>query len=506
MSDVSLVPLIVADTPVPAVEPSHVRVTVFDDGKQSIYAFVSEHVLSFMFRQNHSWWNEAEEAFWDNWKTELQVWFSFKRVNKDGSRPLHVYGKKRPRRGSFKNGLFRNWNLTLGDNNSQLGYGVNDRGSVFALVNGQISDSSVRDKALLAQPVARELLSIFFSEHGFEVGDVDSFEKIAGVVFPGFALSKRPLPAMISPHVSTALRAKDARTVTARLVGKRRVRRDLVREVALVDSVNLLEMIPYLVRVVPVDWIVQGLQERRSLTVDERGYSEVIHMEAGASRRYLQGLAEMLALFPPGVQRRLVTNLMTMRDANTYLIRDTCVTSKRAVESGIRVEDIRVTSIRDLHDQLVDLNRRRFEMDRLRADNERAALNRARYAGVIEMVAVAELFVDKTTPSGFTLVPASSGEQVVDWSLKMQNCIDTYITRAQTGRTVLLGVYKGGILVANAEVANNTLTQLYGERNARLEVEVEAEIVGTMKTLMPSLASPRFGMFAADAPDIDLDF
>lgn len=455
------------------VEPktrTHVRTTLFENEQERIYVFKSEHVLSFLFMQNHPWVNSKDNnEIWDSWQNHEQIWFSFKRLNKDGSRPLNIYGKKRMRTEKFRKALFRTKNLSIADT---LNAFRADRG---------------RDEAFA-------LISEFLVAHGKT--PVSTPQDISKIIFPGLTSCDRIVPPFISPRISPALKKGSAREVAIALVGKRRVRKDLIREIALIDSVNLLELVPVLARVVPIDWIVQGLKERRTTENPERGWYGGYRENKEYTKNKFDTLGRLIGAFPPGVQRRLVVDLLTMNTASDTVIVDTCRMAYTAFEQEIRVGDIRVRTFGELHDELARLTRQRARNRRRTMDNERAN----RFYGPIKMVDTALLFKDLETPTGFKIVPAETAEQVVQWSQDMSNCIHSYISRAHEGRTVLLGVYKDAKLIANAEVCNNELAQLYGVSNARLPFEQESEIVVSMQEAMPKLKSTRFGMKAQVQP------
>lgn len=65
-----------------------------------------------------------------------------------------------------------------------------------------------------------------------------------------------------------------------------------------------------------------------------------------------------------------------------------------------------------------------------------------------------------------------------NWGTAMNNCVATFIQPCLTRRTIILGFFNKdtGKIVANAEITNNNIRQLYGVNNGKLSKDLDAKI------------------------------
>lgn len=241
--------------------------------------------------------------------------------------------------------------------------------------------------------------------------------------------------------VRSLVGAATARDVATSLFGRTRVNRALVKAVADPElTCGQLELVWALRGLVPTDWLVERLRTRAPV-------------DSGASR-----LRPVLRLLPATVRRRLLRQ-------NTYAVRDMVMMvaegNHRRLTNAVLA---RVRSWTDLHDAL----------------SKGVVESRSRWSVPVPLRAL------EGGTGTCTLRFLRKHAALVETGALLDNCIGSYASQAERGRSVLAAVEgPDGALLGAVELQRVSgdpspswrLAQLLGRFNRRLDKAVHDEIV-----------------------------
>ena len=367
--------------------------------------------------------NHHNGAEWSRWSKDSFFVISVRR-NRSGVRRLNVY-----RWGRGKNG------------------------TSFQNRTADVSAFSWVEPALLAEAVVR------LWERNVGPLDDDLRQAPISVLIPRLAfpgLANRQLAAdrdgpVVPPGLGSVWRESDARVMTEKLFGKRRVRKDLIRAVASADPARV-GVAHAVRRHVPVDWLVEFL------TAADGGVD---------SRLPFAGLGPVFELLNPHARRRLLLALgarplpRTGRGmtGETMIVSDTVRTVRElgvlyGEDRTFVTDEVRkAKSWKSLHDEAARLLRI--------AEHENRPIPQGHIAIALDGLAV--------PGPEYVIVSAKQTETLFGWGEEMSNCIGGYGNDAVTQTSYLFGVYNSGELVANMEVSpHGGIVQLFGRFNTPL--------------------------------------
>lgn len=331
-----------------------------------------------------------------------------KKHYKDGAPRYHAY---------FKTGKIRNRAANFQDVTPRIA-----EGHVYGMNN------NVENRAIA--------ISQFFKVIGHDALPMGSeFLKLA---YP--MLSHNPAWQW-APGMGSALRRTDTRSFVETAFGKTRYRKDLVKAIAESPSLDRVAQARVWRGLVPIDWIVDGLQQAVPGSLNNQA-SAVVQQDVQLRR--------LLKMVDQGSRKRLLIQAMT-NDRGSHFMGDTLRSVETILSAGDPLEYIgRVDGWRSLHDAL--------------ATQARLAVNANR--PIPQDGEIYKLLDGLVTTSGIRIESAKDTDDLIYWGGQMSNCIGSYAQQAVCASTYLFALYENDTLVGNMEVApNGTVRQIVGKFN-----------------------------------------
>jgi len=279
------------------------------------------------------------------------------------------------------------------------------------------------------------------------------------------------MPSLLLP----AARNDDFKDFVAQTFGKNNVRRDLVRAAAS----NNPAIVMYFSRfknLVPVDWIVEGLNKTNEVTDD--GYLRIV--TALNSIWDWNNVWTLNKAQKPATLRRLVRNGLTPDEAGNFMDIAKWKTGGSSAKAHHwrtvpvadtiqRTSSTDFRSWREIHNRLYDgrANRRPAEVRTTPRGAPVILTNEAE----VQQIDLAKK-IDGAIVNGMSVYTAKTVGDMRNWSTVMNNCISDYVYEARAGRGIYGAIMKGEEVYANFEVKNDKhLAQLLGNRNSTLPLE-----------------------------------
>jgi hypothetical protein len=259
-------------------------------------------------------------------------------------------------------------------------------------------------------------------------------------------------------------RASTAQELTRSLFGKKRYRKDLVREVARAKPWSV--RIAYDLRtVMEVDWLVEFL------SVSTKTFY-------GNDRSSVPNLLSAFAAIPKHRRRALLMAIAT--DKTRFdVTRDTARMANQVIAAGLfdlgSIADCR--NWREIHDTLITVAIATNEVKS--AGERRAKIQRTPITDALH----------GTKVSGLRIETARNLDDLLLWGSSLRNCIGSYFGAARSGQSNLFVLVDDGRFVGNMEIdSNGTIQQLVGFANQQLPAELEQAIRAHVnQTLAPVL-------------------
>ena len=272
-------------------------------------------------------------------------------------------------------------------------------------------------------------------------------------------------------YVRDLVRCKDARELTIKVFGKKRVRKDLVKAVA---NANICAIVyaSLFKQFVPVDWIIDFL---RNQNMEEVNRTIIPYTEL--SRFELRSARVMLAHLHRRHHRRLLNERFRSSDVIIRLLKDSIRTFNA---NGAPIDGFdSIKSLGDLHDLLVWQTgaefryRRRMERadaeERIHLVNHRPARRGVQMENRPLTPDPLSAKIDGQVIKDYVVVTPTDTDTLRAWGDEMNNCIASYCNKNE--RTTLGAIYKDDNLIANFEITDGRLIQLLGKFNKSLNAE-----------------------------------
>lgn len=237
--------------------------------------------------------------------------------------------------------------------------------------------------------------------------------------------------------LSGGLREETPIDYTRKLFAKKYYRKDLVK--ALVAApLELHSRAVSAAGLVPTDWIIEGLRNdpRRALPGARQFYTAE---ERRTFRMFLRAV-------PPRLRRRYVVG----EDTPTGYLLDI---PRIMNDTTFNIDFRRYRSIQEIHEAWMTNLGNTSNIDEQLTTN-----------GIIPLNKQTEKLISVSIPE-FEIVPATTREDLINWSNEMNNCIRGYYYDACQDNKSYLGVYHNGQLMANVEIVDGNVTQFLGKYN-----------------------------------------
>ncbi|QFG12245.1 Hypothetical Protein OBI_RACECAR_133 [Arthrobacter phage Racecar] len=236
------------------------------------------------------------------------------------------------------------------------------------------------------------------------------------------------------------MRSSDIQEFTRKLFGKTRYRKDLVRAVAQTTNPEVLKNAYWMRGFVPIDWIIKYLNANRD---SARSFVK-LPIRPGFRNMTMN-------------QRKAVVDyLSNPMIGDLYFVEDLLKFASDLPKETVQSVKMKPSTLYEAH---VHLSR---ELTKIRTDNT-----------TIEPTKLAKdiLKID-WSDTGFTMEPAKTLHQVIDWGTEMNHCIGSYARSAAYGTYTLTGLYRDGKLFGNAMFEKRSCVQIFGKNNQPLSDEV----------------------------------
>lgn len=284
----------------------------------------------------------------------------------------------------------------------------------------------------------------------------------------------------------------DIKALVESLYGKKSVRKSLVKAVAQTDLWHLYLSWCLRGRHVPVDWHVDFLRKHPRHDGIEGEYPA---LRLRGFRPHLRHLdkSSVRRLMRADDVPRLVVDLCRMRPSGRVTqVRSWAELHDRAAVADrvIRAHEILMSELKE--QRATERSRRRHArlledpayLARMEAaERERALREAEAERRRLEEIGERARVYDETakavggrTSDGVEVVVADDAATLLTWGEQMGQCIASYTSALHDRSSLLLGLYRSGDLIANAEIrvdgnSGSRLVQLLGKRNATLPQE-----------------------------------
>jgi hypothetical protein len=425
--------------------------------RQAVIALTSDDVFTVIVRKRYEGVSKNNIP-WSKWSDEYKLIFSFRPKGKSKKKSFNVYTWMKIRGGKS---LFTNSSPGLRERNS-------------------IANLLPYDRAEDANQLEITIMEHVFTMYRKHIGPIDSNVEpvLSNIPFLSYPLIKHTMTPnqpmyIINPKVRQAYRSETFEELTVKLFGKRLYRKDLVKAVAS-GNVNILGNFLPFKNSVPIDWIITELKDSAKLDTS-RGYAQSYHIDA----TYKAQLNNIFNACSKSTQKKLLRDIKEtpnnvshyMKDASSLYIQINSLVLEDK-EEFISEAALKVSSWKELHDNLSTIHRRIRTRDKVIPQTEKA-------------LKLEEIFSEDDI---YQIKPAKTTHELIRWGELMSNCISSYADSAVNGRTLLAKVEKDNELIANIEIVGNKCRQLYGKYNRPLPQEehdlvvkklLEAKIIST---------------------------
>jgi len=251
------------------------------------------------------------------------------------------------------------------------------------------------------------------------------------------------------------------RAFTQKLVGKRNVRKDLMKAVAESEYFAPLELIHNLRNTVPTDWLIMLVKDPKKYVIT----TALIDRTYDPGEYSFKYITDLLAKTTETNRKRLLLAVFTnnredMHFRDTLRMLHTFVTEKHDISE--QLDTLSFRSWKELHDSLtralhfIKNKPKPFEQDGLMGE-----LDGFEYT-----------FEGKQ----YKIVSPKWSSELFDWGNQMSNCIGGYTSSVISGRTSVFAVYEDGEMLANMEVTSDgRMRQLYKKFNMYVDAPLYEE-------------------------------
>ncbi len=252
--------------------------------------------------------------------------------------------------------------------------------------------------------------------------------------------------------------APDIQKLTKKLYGPENYRKDLVKSVASSHSGWHILMQSF-VGIVPIDWVVTALKDRRAVTPD---------WPEGTPA----GLTDLLRLLDRNTLRRLMN-----ADDTGYIpdvVRMWIYTFRARVAEGLR--EFRITDWHSLHEAMVAIRNNRTPAQ-IEAERKAALERKAKHSKLATSLDCLEV-------NGQVLLLAENGADLLEWGSEFRNCISGYQGALENGSAILAAIFdtnREDKMIVNLEIRDGRLIQFLGKANSHLPDEVKTPWLEALK-------------------------
>lgn len=260
------------------------------------------------------------------------------------------------------------------------------------------------------------------------------------------------LTSIISRH----FRCDNAIELTRALFGKF-YRKDLVRAVSHAiskGSADRIAMGVILKGIIPTDWIITFLNEPYKGAPGWESLEQLYRIEP----QNVKSMKDLFKAFTPAQQKRLLMEMVTGRNPDTWTITDSMTSFNALTGAGAIVHgEIVGKTWRDVHNYLAR------EYRDLRSPEREIV--KVPLAKEIEKIQFTE---------DFRLILPKTNRELRKWGDDMNHCIGSYDSKAVQGDAVFVGIIANGQMIGNAQIDTKKLkvVQIFGKHNRRLDQPV----------------------------------
>jgi hypothetical protein len=471
-----------------------------EDYARIIYnVYVKDHVVTIKQQEHVSGVAESGKK-WQRWKNLSIRSYSLK-TEKFGKSLLRVYDIAGTRKAAAHRPKIENVTATAvltrpqiaSSYRAHLNTGQMEQLSRIALFDGRVFDTT--DTRTTANLFAWWMVLKKYSEANPDV-DLQSLavsrlvhrmaypvmELFAEKGFIGEGLYEAPRPLYYAPrHYDEGRMLRtgshllfcepNLRAFTQKLVGKRNVRKDLMKAVAESEFFAPLELIHRLRNAVPTDWLIMLVKDPKKYVIT----TALIERTYDPEEYSFKYITDLLAKTTETNRKRLLLAVFTnnredMHFRDTLRMLHTFAEEKHDIDE--QMENLSFRSWKELHDslsralQFIKNKPKPFEQDGLMGE-----LDGFEYT-----------FEGKQ----YKIVSPKWSSELFDWGNQMSNCIGGYTSSVLAGHTTVFAVYEDGEMLANMEVSREGyMRQLYKKFNqyvdAPLYEETEKHVKAAVK-------------------------
>lgn len=386
---------------------------------------------------------------WKKWEVWGQVIMSTRALNKAGVKKLNVYGKYRMKEGGPSTWFpFRNITSypQMIETIVKPAYMTAVNREIERLMTENIGVPEINlDKYVAITRQSHpdmsylerdELNKLFIPPHLYPM-------HLAYPITRTMSKGIERLPSGMTQH----LRHETMMDVTRSMYGKKLYRKDLVKAVS-EASLSQVSFAFAFKGIIPIDWIINLLNNRGG------AFPEGLPVEHHAN---MKSLFRALTIHQ---QKRFLNALMSSQPkdkATAWEVIDTLRMFKRLNENynaNYAPGQLEGKTWKELHDNFTADFRRRGVADQ-----------------PIEKVKLAKQIENLTLSDGYTIVQPKTTHELIDWGVKMEHCIGSYVKEAVDGHSVFLGIVKDKTMIGNAQISvrEKRLVQIFGKRNRNLD-------------------------------------
>lgn len=287
----------------------------------------------------------------------------------------------------------------------------------------------------------------------------------------------------------------DVHELTARLYGKKALRKSLIKAVATADVEHLYISWCLRRRDIPVDWHVDYLRAHPYREVPRRSHlrrlrPHVRNLDKTSIKRLLRQGIPFHTIRDIG--RMCVAEEITSVRSWADLEEQVADADRVVREHELYINDLKRAQTREraarrhearLADPAYRARLEAAELAREEARIEQERLERKRLGRRAEAHDKMVASLIGATPAGVTIAAATDARTLLKWGKEMRQCIGSYSYALHDKSSILLGLYAGDSLIANAEIEVHVqpdgmrLAQLLGKRNATLEQEILDDVL-----------------------------
>jgi hypothetical protein len=236
------------------------------------------------------------------------------------------------------------------------------------------------------------------------------------------------------------MRSSDIQEFTRKLFGKTRYRKDLVRAVAQTKNPDVLKNAYWMRGLVPIDWVIKYMNANK----DAQRHFVKLPIRPGFRNMTMN-------------QRKAVVDYLSdPTHHDLYFVEDLLSFASDLPKETVHSVKMKPSTLYDAH---IQLSR---ELTKIKTDNV-----------TIKPTKLAKQILDiDWTDTGFTMEPAKTVHQIIDWGTEMNHCIGSYARNAESGYYTLTGLYRDGKLFGNAMFEKRSCVQIFGKNNQPLPDDV----------------------------------